>query len=145
MSLKNLVGVSLDEIPASKDAIARLRAAAKRHIADAQVAAVSAETRFGAAYAAIRMLSDVALNANGYRTLTSKPGHHQTAIQTLPLTLGLSPATVKVLDALRRQRHATEYSGDTVPESAVSECVAQAGALYAATHAWLKANHPELL
>jgi len=64
------------------------------------------------------MLSDVALNANGYRTLTSKPGHHQTAIQTLPLTLGLAATTVKVLDALRRQRNATEYSGDTVPESA---------------------------
>ena len=91
------------------------------------------------------MLSDVALNANGYRTLTSKPGHHQTAIQTLPLTLGLAATTVKVLDALRRQRNATEYSGDTVPESAVSECVAQANALFAATHAWLKTNHPELL
>ena len=145
MSLKNLVGVSLDEIPASKDTVARLRAAAKTHIADAQVEGVSAETRSGAAYAAIRMLSDVALNANGYRTLTSKPGHHQTAIQTLPLTLGLPATTVKVLDALRRQRHATEYSGDTVPESAVAECVVQANALFAVTREWLNANHPELI
>ncbi len=145
MSLKNLVGVSLDEIPASKETVARLRAAAKAHIADAQVQGVSAATRFGAAYTAIRMLCDAALNANGYRTLTSKPGHHQTAIQTLPLTLGLAPATVQVLDALRRQRHATEYSADSPPESAIAECVKQANELAEALRAWLKAHHPELL
>ncbi len=145
MSLKNLVGVSLDEIPPSKDTVARLRAAAKAHLADARVAGVGAATRFGAAYTAIRMLSDAALNAHGYRTLTSKPGHHQTAIQTLALTLGLPAATVKVLDALRRQRNETEYSGHAVPESAIAECVAQASALQATLQAWLKANRPEFL
>jgi len=145
MSLKNLVGVSLDEIPASREAVTRLLKAAKGHIADAQASNITAETRFGAAYTAIRMLADVALNANGYRTLTSRPGHHQTAIQTLPLTIGLPGQTVQVLDALRKQRHVTEYSGDLVPESAVLECVAQAQALHAAVLAWLKANQPKLL
>lgn len=104
MSLKNLVGISLDEAPA-----------------------------------------DVALNANGYRTLTSKPGHLQTAIQSLPLTIGLPVQTVQVLDTLRKQRHVTEYSGDLVPESAMRECVQQAQSLQAAVLAWLKARHPELL
>jgi len=145
MSLKNLVGVSLDEIPASREAVSRLLKAAKGHITDAQASNITAETRFGAAYTAIRMLADVALNANGYRTLTSRPGHHQTAIQTLPLTIGLPGQTVQVLDALRKQRHVTEYSGDLVPESAVLECVAQAQALHAAVLAWLKANQPKLL
>jgi len=145
MSLKNLVGVSLDEIPASREAVTRLLKAVKGHIADAQASNITAETRFGAAYTAIRMLADVALNANGYRTLTSRPGHHQTAIQTLPLTIGLPGQTVQVLDALRKQRHVTEYSGDLVPESAVLECVAQAQALHAAVLAWLKANQPKLL
>jgi hypothetical protein len=88
MSLKNLVGVSLAEVPASRETIVRLLSAATGHIADAQATNITAETRFGAAYTAIRMLADVALNANGYRTLTSRPGHHQTAIQTLPLTIG---------------------------------------------------------
>jgi hypothetical protein len=37
----------------------------------------------------IRMLADVGLHAHGYRTLTSKPGHHQTAIQSLPTILGV--------------------------------------------------------
>lgn len=145
MSLKNLVGVSLDETAASQATVRRLLTAARGHIADAQATNITAETRFGAAYTAIRMLADVALNANGYRTLTSRPGHHQTAIQTLPLTLGTPAQTVQVLDALRKQRHATEYSGDVVPESAVLECVAQALALQATVRAWLKANKPELL
>lgn len=145
MSLKNLVGVSLDEIPASRETVTRLLSAAKGHIADARATNITAETRFGAAYTAIRMLADVALSAHGYRTLTSRPGHHQTAIQTLPLTIGLAVQTVQVLDALRKQRHMTEYSGDLVPESAVLECVAQAQALQAAVRAWLKTNQPRLL
>jgi hypothetical protein len=140
-----LVGLSLDEAPPSRDAVARLLKAAKAQIADAQVMSITAETRFGAAYSAIRMLADVALNANGYRTLTNRPGHHQTATQTLPLTIGLPAQTVQILDALRKQRHVTEYSGDLVPESAVVECVSQAQALQAAVRAWLKANRPNLL
>ncbi|MES2356679.1 MAG: hypothetical protein V4568_20235 [Pseudomonadota bacterium] len=62
------------------------------------------------------MLADVGLHAHGYRTLTNKPGHHQTAIQTLPLTLGVEARVVVLLDALRKQRNLTEYSGDIIPE-----------------------------
>ena len=82
MSLQNLVGVSLDTVTPSKQTIRHLLDGAARHIADAKVKAVSAETRFSSAYTAIRMLADVGLHAHGYRTLTSKPRHHQTAIQT---------------------------------------------------------------
>lgn len=41
-------------------------------------------------------------------------GHQQTAIQTLPKTLGVSAQTVIVLDALRKQRNASDYEGDPV-------------------------------
>jgi len=140
-----LVGVSLETITPSKQTTRRLLQGAARHIADAKVTAVSAELRFGAAYTAIRMLADLGLHAHGYRTLTSKPGHHQTAIQTLPLTLGLEPQVIVRLDALRKQRNLTEYTGDTVPESAVGECLSQAKALYGTAAAWLTANRPELL
>jgi hypothetical protein len=44
----------------------------------------------------------VGLWANGYRTSTSQPGHHQTALQALPKTLGVAPDTVIILDALRK-------------------------------------------
>jgi hypothetical protein len=140
-----LVGISLEQITPAPDMIKRLLAAAARHIADAKVDAISAETRFASAYTAIRMLADVGLHANGYRTLTSKPGHHQTAIQTLPTTLGIDSQTLIRLDKLRKQRNLTEYTGDLIPESAVVECLSQVESLYSATCSWLKANKSHLL
>ena len=71
----------------------------------------------------------VALNANGYRTLTSKPGHHQTAIQTLTVSVGVASAQVIVLDALRKQRNQSDYSGDLVPDAVATECLVSAEAL----------------
>ena len=126
MGLQNLVGISLEQIAPARETIKRLLDAAARHIADAKVNAISAETRLTSAYTAIRMLADVGLHAHGYRTLTSKPGHHQTAIQTLPTTLGVDSQTLIRLDKLRKQRNITEYTGDLIPESAVAECVSQA-------------------
>jgi hypothetical protein len=145
MTLQNLVGISLDRIAPAKETIKRLLDGAARHIADAKVKAISAETRFGSAYTAIRMLADVGLHSHGYRTLTSKPGHQQTAIQTLPTTFGLDPAAVVRLDALRKQRNLTEYTGDIIPESAVVDCLAHAERLHGLALDWLMKNKPELL
>jgi hypothetical protein len=74
MTLINLLGISLDTIVADRAQVARLLAAAQRNIADAQLQGLSSENRFDAAYKAIMQLATVTLNANGYRTLTSKPG-----------------------------------------------------------------------
>lgn len=145
MSLQNLLGVSLDRITPDKAQVLKLLAAAERNIADAQLTGLSAENRFDAAYKAIMQLAMLALNANGYRTLTSKPGHHQTAIQTLPLTVALPKHKVIVLDALRKQRNLSDYSGDLVPESATTECLSSARELLKHVHAWLQAHKPELL
>ena len=57
MALKSLVGISLEVITPAKETVRRLLDAASRHIADAKVQAVSAETRFGSAYTAVRMLA----------------------------------------------------------------------------------------
>jgi hypothetical protein len=140
-----LLGISLEQITPSQQTIRRLLDGARRQIADSKVKAISAETRFGSAYSAIRMLADAGLHAHGYRTLTSKPGHHQTALQTLSLTFGVDNATVIRLDALRKQRHLNEYTGDIVPESLLTECVARADELLVLATAWLTAHKPELL
>lgn len=145
MNLTNLLGISLDTVAADRAQVARLLAAAQRNIADAQLQGLSSENRFDAAYKAIMQMAMVALNANGYRTLTSKPGHHQTALQTLPLTVGLAQPKVIVLDALRKQRNLADYSGELVPDSAAAECLASAQELLAHLGAWLAANKPELL
>jgi len=140
-----LLGISLDAVQADKGLVAKLLAAAQRNIADAQLAGLSAENRFDAAYKAIMQMAMVALNANGYRTLTSKPGHHQTSIQTLPLSVGLPQAKVIVLDALRKQRNLSDYSGDLIPDAVAAECLASAQELLAHVRAWLKAQRPDLL
>ena len=145
MSLDNLLGISLDRVTADNVVIGRLLSAAARNIADAQVAAISAENRFDAAYKAIMQLANAALQAHGYRTLTSKPGHHMTMIQTLGQTIGLERETVIALDALRKQRNVADYAGDIVPPTAVAACVTHAQALQQAVLQWLKANKPELL
>ena len=75
MSLDNLVGMSLEQIEPDKQAIARLMRAAERNIADSHVEVVSHGNRFVAACKAIIQLENLALQAKGYRTLTSKPGH----------------------------------------------------------------------
>jgi len=145
VTLKNLLGISLDAVPPDKALVGKLLAAARRNIADAQLQSLSAENRFDAAYKAIMQSAMVALHANGYRTLTSKPGHHQTAIQTLPTSIGLPQDKVIVLDALRKQRNLSDYSGDLVPDSAAAECLASAKDLLAHLQAWLKTHRPDLL
>jgi hypothetical protein len=52
---------------------------------------------------------------------------------------------VIVLDALRKQRNLSDYSGDLVPESAAAECLSSARELLRHVRAWLHANRPELL
>ena len=145
VTLKNLLGVSLDVVAPDKALVAKLLFAAQRNIVDAKLQGLSAENRFDAAYKAIMQAALVALHANGYRTLTSRPGHHQTAIQTLPKSVGVSQAKVIVLDALRKQRNLSDYSGDLIPDSAATECLASAVDLLAHVHAWLAANRPDLL
>ncbi len=146
MSLENLLKINkLQTHNPSREAVLRLLQAAARNIADARIAEISGETRFDAAYKCIMQCAMVALSANGYRTSTSQPGHHQVAIQTLPITIGLEQSTVIVLDALRKQRNINDYEGDPISNQAVVECIKQAEQLYKVVTAWLAINRPDFL
>ncbi|GFZ77550.1 hypothetical protein GCM10011403_20840 [Pseudohongiella nitratireducens] len=145
MTLDNLLGMSLERIKPDILTIQRLLEAAKRNLNDAQIEAVSNENRFDAAYKAIMQMANAALQASGYRTLTSKPGHHQTMIQTLPKTIGLDADLVIVLDALRKQRNVADYSGDLVADKAVAECISHAEQLWEQLNTWLKSEHFDLI
>ncbi|CAG2158052.1 DNA-binding protein [Cupriavidus numazuensis] len=144
MTLENLLGISLDAIRPDREQIARLLAGAERNLSDAGIEALSNENRFDAAYKAIMQAALAALHANGYRTLTSRPGHHQTTLQSLTKTIGWPADRMIVLDALRKQRNLSDYSGDLVPASAVRECITSATALIADVKAWLHTNKPQL-
>lgn len=144
MTLDNLVGRTLSAVPPDAGAIARLLDAARQSLADAQLSGLSSEGRFDLAYKAIMQAANAALQANGFRTLTSSPGHHQTMIQSLPRTIGLDSATMVQLDALRKQRHVIDYSGDLVSETMALEATAHAGQLLQKVVGWLHDNKPGL-
>ena len=90
-------------------------------------------------------LANAALQANGFRTLTSKPGHHQTMIQTLPRTVGLERPVMIVLDSLRKQRNVSDYEGDPVSASLANEAVMQAQSLFAVTVTGLQQHKSHLM
>lgn len=145
MTLSKLLGLSLESSEPDAASIERLLEAAHASLNDAQLPGLSCEGRFDMAYKAIMQSANAALQANGFRTLTSKPGHHQTMIQTLPRTIGLDAATMVLLDQMRKQRNVIDYSGDLVSESLAAEAVKQAAALLVATRAWIRTHKPHLL
>ncbi len=73
-----------------------------------------------------------ALRLHGYRLPTSRPGHHQTAVQSLALTLCVPAPRVAGLDALRRKRHGIDYEADVVSDAMAQGCIDAASELVAA-------------
>jgi hypothetical protein len=146
VTLENLLAIhKLQRFEASAAGVQRLLAAAERNLADAGLAALSSENRFDAAYKAIMQCAMIGLWANGYRTSTSQPGHHQTALQVLPKSLGIATDVVIVLDALRKQRNLNDYEGDPVTDAVVAECCKQAQLLVQHTRTWLRENRPDFM
>lgn len=141
MTLNNLVGKNLEKITPHDETIKKLLFAAERNICDAKIIALSLENRFDAAYKAIMQISNASLQMCGYRTLTSKPGHHQIMIQSLVKTLEVDSSRVILLDAMRKQRNVADYSGDVIPETTVIECITQAEKLLVDFKTWSKRNN----
>ncbi len=146
MSLQNLLKIGqLKEHPPDAAEVQRLLAAAARNLADARVTTISPETRFDAAYKAIMQAALAALMAHGYRPDMNRPGHHVTVVQGLPLTIGLAPARVTVIDTLRRKRNLSDYTGQDIDDSSAEHCTAEADRLLQDVTAWFKAHRPQLI
>jgi hypothetical protein len=146
MSLDNLVRTGqLKTHTTNASEIQRLLAAATRNLEDASVTEISDETRFDAGYKSIMQCALLGLMASGDRPATSAPGHHQTMIQTLPLTFGLANEEWLVLDALRKKRNINDYSGDLIDPESLRECLVRAKDLIDTAQAWLRQQHPAFL
>ncbi len=115
MTLQNLAKIGqLNPHKATAEEVGRLLTAVRRNLADAEVKGISNETRFDCGYKAVMQCALIGMMANGYRPSTSAPGHHQTMLQSLPLTLGVSNDVWIVLDALRKKRNQNDYTGNAV-------------------------------
>lgn len=81
----------LDAVPFSADLLDKMLAVAESRLQDARRVENSMETRFDCAYTAIRAVADAALLKQGFRTSTSKPGHHQPRCNAWFIPWALSP------------------------------------------------------
>lgn len=146
MSLQNLLKIGrLAEHKTDNNQVGKLLVAAERSIADARLDSISLHSRLDIAYRAIMQLSMVALWANGYRPSRSAPGHHQTMLQSLVLSIGLDRDQMLLLDTFRVKRNAIDYTGDDVDEKSVEACIEAADSLRVSLNSWLAQNKPELL
>ena len=146
MTLQNLLAIkSLQQHSADRESVRKLLGAAQRNLVDARVDAIGNDNRFDAAYKCILQCAMLGLWANGYRTVTSQPGHHQIAIQCLTLSMGVAKETVIVLDGLRKQRNINDYVGDPISDAALASCIDEAERLLVHTQRWLQDHHPRLV
>ena len=142
-NLSNLAKIGqLDPVPLSQALVLRMLAAARSRLKDAALKQNSAETRFDCAYTAIRASADIGLHLKGYRTSTGKPGHHQTALQSMGHTLGVDASTLQLLDSLRRQRNLSDYDGEPVTLAALTECLQQAATILASVERLIGSRFP---
>jgi hypothetical protein len=145
MSLQNLLTIGqLEEHETNAEQVRRMLDSAERGITDARQESISPETRLDAAYRAITQLCMVALWANGCRPSKSKPGHHQTMIQSLVHSIGLNRDQMLLLDTFRVKRNAIDYTGDDVDEASVDECIEAADNLLRHVTRWISNSKPEL-
>lgn len=139
MTLDNLLRIGkLKAHAADEREIARLLESAERALQDASVAALSSDGCLDLAWRAVMQAALAAVMANGYRPVTSEPGHHQLLLQVLPKAIGMVPERVLLLDAYRKARNQSDYRGVPVPDVVARECVEEARRLLAEVHAWIE-------
>jgi phosphoenolpyruvate-protein kinase (PTS system EI component) len=131
--------------PTSRDEIRSLLGIVDRDLKDANVAGVSEDRRFEAAFNAARTAATIALRASGYRTST-QAGHHVKTIESLELTISADPKLVQRMKTLSKKRNATSYdSAGNVSAQELELAMRTATELLRNVVAWLAKIHPDLL
>src|SRR5208283_3846052 len=95
------------EHKSSAQEIQGLLALVERDLGDCRSPQLSADWRFNIAYNAALQAATAALAAAGYRA--AREAHHYRVIQSLSLTIGAAPGTVRQLDAFRKKRNLASY------------------------------------
>ena len=146
MTLQSLLKIGqLEKHETDATQVGRMLEFARRSLADAEHESISLETRLDAAYRAITQLSMVALWANGFRPSKSKPGHHQTMIQSLLHAIELDSDDVYLLDTFRLIRNAIDYTGTNIDETSLVVCTRAAEDLQVQVIEWLEQYRTDLL
>ena len=128
---------------ADKRIIRSLLQAAQRKAKDAQLEAVSLDTRVEAAYDAVFDCCLAVLNAARYRT-NAVTGHHQEALEAACALVGTGDGLFEKLDALRDVRN-LKYTGAPRTQADLTEAKAAMERFSELVVAWLKKKHADVL
>lgn len=142
MSLQNMVAKKLLAHHVAN--VAQLQdfvKAARASVADASQPSIHPDSALTLGWLAIVRLAQAALYASGYK-LTSAPGHHQTAVDSLQYTVGYDRTRCKLLQAVRKKRNSADYDLGVVTDADVSACIGEAQALLAAVQSYLASKYP---
>ena len=131
--------------PSSRSEIRSLFAIVDRDLRDANLAGLSEDRRFEAAFSAARTSANIALRASGYRTAI-QAGHHIKTIESLELTIRADAKLVQRMKTLSKKRNATSYdSAGNVSKQELDLAMKTAIELRRDVIGWLEKNHPGLL
>ena len=127
----------------SKKELDAMRELIDRDLADAKVAAISADRRFATAYNAALQAANMAIACAGYR-ITAKVGHHAVSLEGSRLAVG-APATslIDYFDTCRRKRNKIDYTqAHVASETEAKEIVTKAVEFCDLIEKWIADNHP---
>jgi len=135
----------LAEQKPTPEGVRALLAVADRELADAGLAGLSVDARFGHAYSAALQSAAAALLAAGFRP-SRGASHHHVVIQSLTRTLVVDARTVGKLDGFRKKRNTARYEMvGSVTELEADEMMALARRLRKDVESWLRKRYPRLL
>lgn len=126
----------------SKQELDDLRDVIERDLADAAIAALSADRRFATAYNAALQTATMAVACAGYKT--SGLGHHQTTFEAAELAVGVSSAPLTAyFDTCRRKRNTVDYDrAHVATETEATEILKRANDFLTLTETWIAQNYP---
>ena len=123
----------------SKKELDDIRALVARDLADANIAALSADRRFATAYNASLLTAHMAIACAGYRVV-AKTGHHKVAFDSITLALGAGAGKyADYFERCRRKRNVIDYTrSDVASDTEADEILRIALEFRAVVDAWIK-------
>jgi hypothetical protein len=134
----------LVEHQSDKREITSLLKVVDRDMKDCGLCELSADRKLCTAYNAVLQIAVAALAISGYRL--TRESHHYKAIQSLQLTLNLSPDFITHLDRFRKKRNICDYElAGSVSDHEVDELIKIASELREQFLVWIKKEHPGII
>ncbi len=129
----------------NRQEIAALFQVVKRDLADAAIAALSADRRFATAYNAVLQAATAMMYSEGYRA--HSVGHHAVVFAFLGEAIDGEVAQLAgYFDDCRRKRNTADYVGaGGISSTEAEDLLKEARAFAELARHWIQAHHPGLM